>query len=84
MVYVLFEKKASDGAIAMPQNEQLPEELHKPIIRKFKKRRMYSAFKDNIWGAELSDMQLISKSTSHMSNGKDIIIRLIAALIKRT
>ena len=40
---------------------QLAEELHKPIIRKFKKRKVYSGFKDNIWGADLADMQLISK-----------------------
>ena len=45
----------------MPQNEQLPEELHKPIIRKFKKRKVYSVFKDNIWGAGLADILLISK-----------------------
>ena len=45
----------------MPQNEKLAEELHKPIIRKFKKRKAYSAFKGNIWGADLADMQLISK-----------------------
>ena len=44
-----------------PQNEQLADELHKPIIRKFKKRKVYSAFKDNIWGADLADMQLLSK-----------------------
>ena len=44
-----------------PQNEQLAEELHKPIIRKFKKRKGYSAFKDNIWGADLADMQLLNK-----------------------
>ena len=44
-----------------PQNEQLAEELHKPIIRKFKKREVYSAFKDNISGAGLADMQLLSK-----------------------
>ena len=42
-------------------NEQLADELHKPIIRKFKKRKVYSAFKDNIWGADLADMQLLSK-----------------------
>ena len=46
---------------SIPQNEQLAEEIHKPIIRKFKKRKVYSAFKDNIWGADLADMQLISK-----------------------
>ena len=43
------------------QNLQLSEELHKPIIRKFKKRKVYSGFKDNIWGADLADMQLINK-----------------------
>ena len=45
----------------MPQNEQLAEELHKPIIKKLKKRKVYSPFKDNIWGADLADMQLISR-----------------------
>ena len=40
---------------------QLAEGLHKPIIRKFKKRKVYSGFRDNIWGADLADMQLISK-----------------------
>ena len=44
-----------------PQNEQLAEELHKPIISKFKKRNVYSTFKDNLWGADLADMQLLSK-----------------------
>ena len=37
------------------------EELHKPIIRKFNERKVHSLFIDNIWGADLSDMQLISK-----------------------
>ena len=45
----------------MSQNQQLAEELHKPIIKKFKKTKVYSAFKDNIWSADLADMQLISK-----------------------
>ena len=44
-----------------PQNVQLADELHKPIIRKFKKRKVYPAFKDKIWGADLADMQLLSK-----------------------
>ena len=42
-------------------NEKLTEESHKPIIKKFKKRTVYSRFKDNIWVADLADMQLISK-----------------------
>ena len=70
MVYKSFDKKtasltdksaASSGIKSMPQNEQLAEELHKSIIRKFIKRKVYSAFKDNIWSADLVDMQLISK-----------------------
>ena len=42
-------------------NKKLAEELHKPIIKKLKKRTVYSGFKDNIWGADLADIQLISK-----------------------
>ena len=42
-------------------NEILAEELHKPIIKNFKRRKVYSSFKDNIWGVDLADMQLISK-----------------------
>ena len=38
----------------------LAEELHKPIIRKPKEWTIYSGFKDNIWGADLADIQLIS------------------------
>ena len=45
----------------MPQNEHLAEELHQLIIKKFKKRKVYTAFKDNIWGADLADIQSISK-----------------------
>ena len=42
-------------------NQQLVNELHKPIIKKIKRRIVYSSFKYNIWGADLADMQLISK-----------------------
>ena len=62
MVYKYFDKKTSDSGIkSMPQNEKLAEEFHKPIIKKFKKRKMYSAFKDNICVADLADMQLTIK-----------------------
>ena len=43
------------------QNQQLVNELHKPVIRKFKKRKVYSSFQGNIWGADLADKPLISK-----------------------
>ena len=42
-------------------NKKLAEVLRKQIIRKFRKRKVYSSFIDNIWGAGLADMQLISK-----------------------
>ena len=42
-------------------NKELAEELHKPIIRKFNKRKIHSFFIENTWGADLADMQLISK-----------------------
>ena len=62
MLYKFFDSKfVGSGAKLTLQNEQLAEELHKPIIRKFKKRKVYSAFKDNIWGVDLADMQLLSK-----------------------
>ena len=41
--------------------EELAEELYKPIIRKFKKTKVHSFFIENIWDADLADMQLISK-----------------------
>ena len=42
-------------------NSKLADELHKPIIKKFKRRKVLSSFKDNIWGVDLADMSLISK-----------------------
>ena len=62
MVYKFFDSKVSgSGAKLIPQNEQLANELHKPIIRKFEKRKVYSTFKDNIWDVDLTDMQLLRK-----------------------
>ena len=61
MVYKIFDKKSKDSGVKSLSNQQLANELHKPIIRKFEKRTVYSLFKDNIWGADLADMQLISK-----------------------
>ena len=66
MIYRFFDKKSKGSGLKenqenFLQNSQLSDELHKPIIRKFKKRKVYSSFKDNIWGVDLADMQLISK-----------------------
>ena len=39
----------------------LADELQKPVIKKFNKRKVYSQFKGNIWGVDLADMQSLSK-----------------------
>ena len=64
MVYKFFDKKTSGSGIKNENisNKELAEELHKPIIRKFNKIKVHSPFIDNIWGIDLADMQLISKS----------------------
>ena len=75
MVYKLFDEKSASlldkstkgsGVTTLTnkfvsQNRQLDEELHKPITKKFKKRKVHSTFKDNIWGADIADMQLLSR-----------------------
>ena len=63
MVYKFFDKKTSGSGIKSENisSKQLAEALHKPIIRKFIKRKVHSPFIDNMWGAYLADMQLISK-----------------------
>ena len=64
MVYKFFDKKSKGSGVAnneIKQKLQLAEELHKPITRNSKKRTVYLGFKDNIWGTDLADMQLISK-----------------------
>ena len=50
IVYKLFDKKLERSGIKneIQENQQLANELYKPIIRKFKKRKLYSSFKDNI------------------------------------
>ena len=60
MVYKFFDKSKGSGIIN-ELNYQLANELHKPIIRKFKKRKVYSSFRDHIWGVDLANMQSLSK-----------------------
>ena len=63
MIYKFFDKKTSGSGIKNENifNKELAEELHKPIIGTFNKRKIHSPFIDNIWGADLADKQLISK-----------------------
>ena len=66
MVYNFFDKKASGGVIKNENisnkrpldlaTRELAEELQKPVIRKFNKRKVQSPFLDNIWGADPADI----------------------------
>ena len=55
MVYQFFDEKTGSGAKASAI-EELSQELHKLIMKRFKRRRVYARFKDNIWEANLAEM----------------------------
>ena len=59
MVYKFFDKKSTGSGIA--SSLILADELHKPVIKKFNKIKLYSRFKDNIWGVDLAGMQSLSR-----------------------
>ena len=65
MVYKFFHKKSMGSGIKRDTTKSssliLADELHKSVIKKFNKRKVYSQFKDNIWGVDLADMQSLSK-----------------------
>ena len=68
VVYKFFDKKSRAEPSSLERTGSviasssiLADELHKPIIKKFNKRKLYSQFKDNIWGVDLADMQSLSR-----------------------
>ena len=63
MVYKFFGKETSGSGTKNENipNKELPNDLHKPIIRKFNKRKVHSPSIDNILRPDLADAQLISK-----------------------
>ena len=62
MVYKCFDKKSKASSVVINEpNYQLANELHKTINRKFQNRKVFSSFRDNIWGVDLADMQSFSK-----------------------
>ena len=61
MVYKFFDKKSSGSGIVNEPNYQLANELHKPIIQTFKKRKVFSFFRDNIWGVDLAGVLSLRK-----------------------
>ena len=62
MVYTFFDENSKWSGITTNEfNYELANELHKPVIKKFKRRKVYSSCKDNIWGVDLAVMQSLSK-----------------------
>ena len=61
------------------RDQQLAEELHKSITKKFKKRKVQSTFIGNVLGADLADMKLINKF-----NERNLFFCLIIIDISRT
>ena len=55
-VYKFFDKKSSKSRVYTEPNYHLGNELHRQIIRKFKRGKVSSSFRDNIWGVDLADM----------------------------
>ena len=66
MVYQFFDKKTGSG---ISVNEQLTEELHKPVIKKLKKkkRKVCARFKDNIWAAYLAEIGSLSSKKKNVN-----------------
>ena len=64
MDYKCFDKKSMGKGMAGPSSLKLADELHKLVIKKFNKRKVYSQFKDNIWGVDLADTRLLSKQNT--------------------
>ena len=56
MIYKFFAKKIGSRVCV---NEQQAKELHKSLIKKFKRRKVYVRFKDNICAADLAEMELV-------------------------
>ena len=63
MVYRFFYKKTCSE---ISVNEQIAKELHKPVIKKIKKRKVYARFKDNVWAADLAEMESLSSKNKNV------------------
>ena len=57
-------KKTAD--VPLKWTDKLAEELHKPVIKKFRKRRVYVKGIDQIFAADLVDMQQFSRDNKEV------------------
>ena len=63
MFYKFFDKKKRSGIIL---NEQLLKELHKPVIKKFNRKKVYVRFTDNIWAADIAEIESLSSKNKNV------------------
>ena len=64
MVYKFFDKISSGSGVDAEPTYQLANELHKQIIRKFSRQKVYLSFRDNILNVDLLDIQSLNKCES--------------------
>ena len=57
MVCKFFDKKTGSGVSI---DKQLAQELHKSVIKTFKRRKVYARFKENIQTADIAEMESLS------------------------
>ena len=67
MVYKFFHKKKGSG-VGVSVNEQPPKKLHKPVIKKLKRRNVNARYKDNIWVADLAEMDSLSSKNKNVKH----------------
>ena len=65
MVLTFFDKKTGSGDCV---KEELAKELHKPLIKKFVRRKVYARFKDNMWTEDLVEMGSLSSKNRGFKN----------------
>ena len=65
IVYKFFDTKTGAGVSV---NEPLAKKLHKPVIKKLKRRKIYAWLKDNIWASDLAVMESLSSKNKNVKN----------------
>ena len=70
MLYKFFVKKTGSGVSV---NEQLAKELHKPVSKEFKRRKIYERFKDNNWAADLAEIRPLYSKCQNVKHSLCVI-----------
>ena len=62
MVYKFSDQKTGSGISV----RQKAKDLHTPVTKKFKRRKVYARFKNNIWAADLAEMESLSSKNKNV------------------